>query len=111
MSQAGGDRLFLGHSELARLMAELDWGATPIGPSQHWPHSLRTAVRIMLTSQQPIWIGWGKELCYLYNDPYKSIIGGEEPLAAGGPAAGGGGGNLGGNSSFFHQAHDAEGEN
>ena len=28
----------------------------------------------MLTSRQPIWIGWGPELIYLYNDPYKSII-------------------------------------
>ena len=41
----------------------------------------------MLTSQQPIWIGWGKELCYLYNDPYKSIIGGKHPWALGRPAA------------------------
>jgi signal transduction histidine kinase/DNA-binding response OmpR family regulator len=87
MSQPGGDRLFLGHSELARLMAELDWDATPIGPPQHWPQSLRTAVRIMLTSQQPIWIGWGKDLAYLYNDPYKSIIGGKHPWALGRPTA------------------------
>ena len=87
MSQPSGDRLFLGHSELARLMAEIDWEATPIGPPQHWPHSLRTAVRIMLTSQQPIWIGWGKDLAYLYNDPYKSIIGGKHPWALGRPAA------------------------
>jgi signal transduction histidine kinase/DNA-binding response OmpR family regulator len=87
MSQPGGDRLFLGHSELARLMAGLDWDATPIGRPQHWPHSLGTAVRIMLTSQQPIWIGWGKDLTYLYNDPYKSIIGGKHPWALGRPTA------------------------
>ncbi len=41
------------------------------------------AVRIMLTSLQPIWIGWGKDLTYLYNDPYKSIIGGKHPWALG----------------------------
>src|SRR5215813_904917 len=87
MSQPAGDRLFLGHSELARLMAGLDWDATPIGPPQRWPHSLRTAVRIMLTSQQPIWIGWGRDLVYLYNDPYKSIIGGKDVWALGRPAA------------------------
>ena len=39
----------------------------------------------MLTSRQPIWIGWGKELIYLYNDPYKSIIGGKHPWALGRP--------------------------
>ena len=41
----------------------------------------------MLTSRQPIWIGWGPDLVYLYNDPYKSIIGGKHPAALGKPAA------------------------
>jgi hypothetical protein len=41
----------------------------------------------MLTSQQPIWIGWGKELIYLYDDPHKSIIGGKRPWALGRPTA------------------------
>src|SRR5262245_12950628 len=87
MSQRGGDRLFLGQTELAQLMAAHDWEATPIGCPQQWPNSLRTAVRIMLTSQQPIWIGWGRDLAYHYNDPYKSIIGGKHPWALGRPAA------------------------
>jgi PAS domain S-box-containing protein len=39
----------------------------------------------MLTSRQPIWIGWGEDLTYLYNDPYKSIIGGKHPWALGRP--------------------------
>ncbi|HTV89801.1 MAG TPA: response regulator [Stellaceae bacterium] len=43
------------------------------------------ALRIMLTSRQPIWIGWGPELIYFYNDPYKSIIGGKHPQALGQP--------------------------
>jgi PAS domain S-box-containing protein len=43
------------------------------------------AVRIMLSSRQPIWIGWGKELTYFYNDAYKSIIGGKHPWALGRP--------------------------
>ena len=30
-----------------------------------------------------MWIGWGKELIYFYNDPYKSIIGGIHPWALG----------------------------
>jgi signal transduction histidine kinase/DNA-binding NarL/FixJ family response regulator len=41
------------------------------------------ALRIMLTSRQPIWIGWGRDLIYFYNDPYKSIIGGKHPRALG----------------------------
>jgi PAS domain S-box-containing protein len=41
----------------------------------------------MLASRQPIWIGWGPDLNYLYNDPYKAIIGGKHPDALGQPTA------------------------
>jgi signal transduction histidine kinase/DNA-binding response OmpR family regulator len=80
------ERLFIGRSELAGLIRDFDWAGTSIGAPELWPESLKTAVRIMLTSQQPIWIGWGSELIYLYNDPYKSIIGGKHPRALGRPA-------------------------
>ena len=76
-----------GGGELGARMRAFDWAATPLGPAESWPRSLKTAVRIMLTSRQPIWIGWGKDLIYLYNDPYKSIIGGKHPWALGCPAA------------------------
>ena len=79
------ERLFIGRSELAGLIRDFDWASTSIGSPDCWPQSLKTAVRIMLTSQQPIWIGWGDELIYLYNDPYKSIIGGKHPWALGRP--------------------------
>ena len=81
------ERLFSGGSELAGLMLQFDWQSTSIGAPEHWPQSLKTAVRIMLTSQQPIWIGWGKELIYLYNDAYKPIIGGKHPWALGRPTS------------------------
>ena len=76
-----------GGGELGALIGTFDWASTPLGQSESWPQSLKIAARIMLTSRQPIWIGWGKELTYLYNDPYKSIIGGKHPWALGQPAA------------------------
>ena len=76
-----------GGGEMGSLMRALDWAATPLGSPEQWPQSLKTAVRIMLTSRQPIWIGWGPELIYLYNDPYKSIIGGKHPWALGKPTS------------------------
>ncbi|MDX2201821.1 MAG: ATP-binding protein [Hyphomicrobiaceae bacterium] len=76
-----------GRSEMASRIREHDWARTPLGPPAAWPQSLKTAVRIMLTSRQPIWIGWGRELIYLYNDPYKAIIGGKHPAALGKPTA------------------------
>ncbi len=74
-----------GGGELGALIRAHDWAATPLGPPEHWPRSLKTVVRIMLTSRQPIWIGWGPDLRYLYNDPYKAIIGGKHPWALGRP--------------------------
>jgi signal transduction histidine kinase len=83
-----GDRSFLdGGGELGTLIRAFDWSRTSLGPAEQWPRSLRTAVRIMLTSRQPMWIGWGPELTYLYNDPYKSIIGGKHPSALGKPTS------------------------
>src|SRR5690349_5942554 len=81
------ERLFAGTSDMALRMHAFDWSATSIGHPERWPQSLKTAVRIMLTSRQPIWIGWGPELVYLYNDAYKSIIGGKDAWALGRPTA------------------------
>lgn len=72
-----------GGGELGQMIREYDWSNTSLGPVDTWPHSLRTCIRIMLTSRQPIWIGWGRELIKLYNDPYKSIVGGKHPWALG----------------------------
>ena len=46
---------------MGALMRAHDWTATRLGAPQNWPQSLKTAIRIMLTSRQPIWIGWGHE--------------------------------------------------
>ena len=74
-----------GGGELGAFMRSHPWETTSLGPPAHWPQSLKMAIRIMLTSRQPIWIGWGRELTYFYNDPYKSIIGGKHPWALGRP--------------------------
>ncbi|MHC5858231.1 ATP-binding protein [Nostoc sp.] len=79
--------LLLGGGEMGARMRELDWSKTSLGPTQQWPQSLKTAVRIMLTSRQAMFVWWGKELINLYNDAYKAIIGGKHPEALGQPAA------------------------
>ncbi len=74
-----------GGGELGALLRAYPWDTTSLGPPETWPQSLKMAIRIMLTSRQPIWIGWGEELIYFYNDAYKSIIGGKHPWALGRP--------------------------
>jgi PAS domain S-box-containing protein len=78
--------LFAGGGELGWLMRQFDWSQTSLGPIEFWPQSLRTCVRIVLTSRQPMFVWWGDELINLYNDAYKSILGGKHPKALGRPA-------------------------
>ncbi|MEH2023319.1 ATP-binding protein [Nostoc sp.] len=77
----------LGGGEMGARMREWDWSKTSLGPTQQWPQSLKTAVRIMLTSRQAMFVWWGEELINLYNDAYKAIIGGKHPEALGQPAS------------------------
>lgn len=86
-ADSSGLSFLAGGGELGALIRGFDWRSTALGPADTWPQNLRMALRIMLTSRQPIWIGWGKELVYFYNDPYKSIIGGKHPRALGRPTA------------------------
>ncbi|CAN7643988.1 response regulator [Trinickia sp. LjRoot230] len=74
-----------GGGELGGLIRAFDWTSTPLGAPDGWPQNLKVALRIMLNSSQPMWIGWGKSLVYFYNDPYKSIIGGKHSWALGRP--------------------------
>lgn len=79
--------LFAGGGEMGALMRSHDWSKTPLGSIEHWSQSLKTAVRIMLTSRQPMFVWWGEELINLYNDAYKAIVGGKHPQALGQPAS------------------------
>jgi hypothetical protein len=83
----GSENLFAGEGEMCQLMRAYDWSQTSLGAVENWPQSLKTSVRIMLTSRQPMFVWWGDELINLYNDAYKSIVGGKHPEALGQPAS------------------------
>jgi anti-anti-sigma factor len=75
---------FPGEGELAKRMRALDWSATPLGPVEDWPASLRSVVRILLTSRFPMWLGWGPELTFFYNDAYwRDTLRAKHPWALG----------------------------
>jgi signal transduction histidine kinase/DNA-binding response OmpR family regulator len=80
------DPIFAGAGEMAALMRAKDWSKTPLGHPASWPQSLRTVVRILLTSRYSMWMGWGPELCFLYNDAYKPTLGEKHRWALGAPA-------------------------
>jgi PAS domain S-box-containing protein len=64
-----------GSGALGRLIAEHDWARTPLGRIDQWPQSLKTAVNLMLNSQHPMWIGWGPQATFLYNEAYVQVLG------------------------------------
>lgn len=67
--------VFVGGGEMGARMRALDWSATALGPVEHWPQSLRTALSIMLASGYPMYIAWGREYIQFYNDAYRPILG------------------------------------
>jgi signal transduction histidine kinase/DNA-binding response OmpR family regulator len=81
------DDLFVGGGELGRLMRAHDWAATPLGPAEDWPQSLRSVVRMMLTSRYQMWMAWGPELSFLYNDAYAPTLGAKHPHILAHPAS------------------------
>ncbi|MEU1886663.1 SpoIIE family protein phosphatase [Micromonospora sp. WMMD987] len=58
-----------------------DWTATPLGPLDSWPQSLRTALTICLHTPTPAAVWWGPELVLLPNDGYLALFdpAGREP--------------------------------
>jgi signal transduction histidine kinase len=63
-----------------------DWSATPLGPVQRWPQSLRSAVSILLPSSAQIVLFWGPDLTTIYNDAYSPVLGKKHPRVLGTPA-------------------------
>src|SRR5437867_7740457 len=76
--------LFAG--ETAALMRTVDWPATPLGPVESWPPTLRSTLSLCLGSPVPMMIWWGPELVTLYNDAFRPILGTRKhPRALGRP--------------------------
>ncbi|VXB16387.1 ATP-binding protein [Massilia sp. 9I] len=60
-----------------------DWTQTPLGPAENWPPALRTAVDMMLHSAFPMFLAWGPDLTFLYNDAYVPLLGQKHGRALG----------------------------
>lgn len=73
----------VGGGETGELMRSIDWSKTWMGPTDSWPQSLKVALQIMLHSRFPMFIWWGKELTYFYNDAYLPTLGIRHPKALG----------------------------
>lgn len=63
-SSRGADRLRSG-----------DWTATKLGRIESWSDRLRTRIEFVLDSAQPMYVGIGPDLLFIYNDAYEPVIG------------------------------------
>ena len=77
--------IFPGDSEMSRVMRAHDWAATPLGDPATWPDGLRIPLSMLLTSRFEMWLGWGPDLCFFYNDAYIPTLGIKHPSMLGKP--------------------------
>ena len=77
--------LFAGGGRVGALMRAHDWSRSPLGDPSTWAPALRTTTNLLLQSQFPMFVAWGPDLGFLYNDAYAEILGGKHPDAIGRP--------------------------
>ena len=75
-----------GGGDMGARMRAHDWAATPLGPPDAWPQSLRSTLGICLHARVPTAIYWGPELRLFYNDAWAPIPAERHPWALGRPA-------------------------
>jgi len=75
-----------GGGEMGGRVREFDWAASPLGSPTHWPQSLMSYVGLMLSATQPMFIAWGPDRIWLYNDAFIPILGQKHPAALGRPS-------------------------
>ena len=68
---------------MAALIRAYPWDASPLGPVEGWPKSLKTLVGLMLSSTQPMFIIWGPDRVWLHNDAMTPLMGKKHPAALG----------------------------
>ena len=70
---------------MGAMMRVHDWSTSSAGPPEGWPQSLRSAVGLMLANKHIMFVAWGPDLAFLYNDAYRPVFGQKHPWALGRP--------------------------
>ncbi|KMO44250.1 diguanylate cyclase [Methylobacterium tarhaniae] len=68
---------------MGAMMRSHDWSGSPLGHPDAWPPCLRSTVSLLLGSRFPMFVAFGSELGFLYNDAYAEILGDKHPAALG----------------------------
>jgi PAS domain S-box-containing protein len=76
-SAAAASSFLAGGGQMGDRIRAFDWATSTVGSPGQWPAGLRTALRIMLTTNHPVFIFWGESLTCFYNDAYARSLGPE----------------------------------
>jgi signal transduction histidine kinase/CheY-like chemotaxis protein len=66
-----------GGGEMGARVRAYDWAAHPMGAPDTWPSLLKSTLRLVLTSNHPMFVWWGDDLFQFYNDAYRRTMGPE----------------------------------
>jgi PAS domain S-box-containing protein len=69
--------------DMAARVVAFDWSKTPLGKRENWSPALRMATDIVLASNFPMALRWGRELVLIYNDAYAPALHERHPSALG----------------------------
>ncbi|WP_160000605.1 ATP-binding protein [Roseomonas sp. 18066] len=75
----------IGGGEMGQHVRDTDWSASPMGPYETWPQSLRSALSLVLNTKGIAALYWGPQQWLLYNDAYGVALGDRHPSAFGRP--------------------------
>lgn len=67
----------------AELLAAVDWDAHVLGARATWPQALRVMLGTMLGSPESMYLVWGPDRTFFFNDAYMPILGPRLPVAMG----------------------------
>lgn len=76
-------RSWLGETDMANRVLAFDWANSPLGPIEHWPRSLKSAVAAVLRSRHQMSVCWGPGLTAIYNDAERDVLRDQHPWALG----------------------------
>ncbi|MDB6050961.1 MAG: sensor hybrid histidine kinase [Pseudomonas sp.] len=75
MKLSAGKQIPIDGGETGALIRHHDWITAPIGLPRQWPVALHNALDLMLNSLECMYLVWGPELTFFYNDAYRPILG------------------------------------
>ena len=67
---------FLVHGgRMGLLISAMDWRHSPLGLPEDWPFALKGGLSTLLSCPQPMFIAWGPDLLFFFNDAYRPVMG------------------------------------